>query len=182
MGTSVLVPIEEYLRTAYDPDREYVDGVLVERNVGEYHHSAVQALIAGYFLLLRQRYGQNWLALTEQRTRTRQGNDDQRRYRIPDVQVLAPGHRRSSVTIDPPLIAVEILSPEDSLKATVSKCAEYVELGTPHVWIVDPRARRVYTVGENGATEVPSLSVPFTCNCQTYEFPFAEMFAEMDQD
>src|ERR1035441_8349758 len=36
MATFTSVPVEEYLRTFYDPDREYVDGQLVERHVGEY--------------------------------------------------------------------------------------------------------------------------------------------------
>jgi len=39
------VPVEEYLRTTYHPDREYVEGQLVERNVGEYFHSLLQSLI-----------------------------------------------------------------------------------------------------------------------------------------
>ena len=35
MSVGTLVPLAEYLATAYDPDVEYVDGVLVERNVGD---------------------------------------------------------------------------------------------------------------------------------------------------
>jgi hypothetical protein len=46
MATLTAVPVEEYLRTSYDPDREYVDGQLVERHVGEYFHSLLQTLIA----------------------------------------------------------------------------------------------------------------------------------------
>lgn len=38
--------VEEYLRTTYRPDREYVDGRLVDRHVGEYTHSRLQFLIA----------------------------------------------------------------------------------------------------------------------------------------
>jgi hypothetical protein len=34
MPPSTIVPVEEYLRTIYDPDREYVDGALVERHGG----------------------------------------------------------------------------------------------------------------------------------------------------
>jgi len=46
MATLNAVPVEEYLRTYYDPDREYVDGQLVERrHVGEYFHSRMQHLI-----------------------------------------------------------------------------------------------------------------------------------------
>jgi hypothetical protein len=37
-----MIPVEEYLSTSYSPDKEYVDGVLVERNVGEKPHSKLQ--------------------------------------------------------------------------------------------------------------------------------------------
>jgi hypothetical protein len=40
MATSSAVPVEEYLRTTYHPDMEYLEGQLVERNVGEYFHSS----------------------------------------------------------------------------------------------------------------------------------------------
>jgi hypothetical protein len=38
---TTLVSLQEYLDTAYSPDREYVDGVVVERHVGERPHSLV---------------------------------------------------------------------------------------------------------------------------------------------
>ena len=43
------VSVEEYLRTSYpDADREYIDGRIVERNVGEVDHSDLQTAIAHY--------------------------------------------------------------------------------------------------------------------------------------
>jgi hypothetical protein len=33
------VSLKEYLATSYDPDVEYVDGVLEERNIGDWLHS-----------------------------------------------------------------------------------------------------------------------------------------------
>ena len=42
MSTGTLVSLEEYLNTSYDPDVEYVDGVLEERNVGDSLHSLIQ--------------------------------------------------------------------------------------------------------------------------------------------
>ena len=33
MSIGTTVPLAEYLSTSYDPDVEYVDGVLVQRNV-----------------------------------------------------------------------------------------------------------------------------------------------------
>ena len=38
--------VKEYLRTTYHPDREYVDGHLVERNVGERDRSLSPSLLA----------------------------------------------------------------------------------------------------------------------------------------
>jgi Uma2 family endonuclease len=49
MATSTLMSVEEYLRTSFsDADREYVDGRIVERNVGEIDHSHLQTQIAFY--------------------------------------------------------------------------------------------------------------------------------------
>ena len=49
MGTATLVSVEEYLRTSFpDADREYIDGRIVERNVGEVDHSDLQTAIAHY--------------------------------------------------------------------------------------------------------------------------------------
>lgn len=49
MKTSVLVPVEEYLRTMYDPDCDYVDGEVQERNWGERDHSDLQTEFVHYF-------------------------------------------------------------------------------------------------------------------------------------
>ena len=47
MDVTTLVSVEEYLRTSYpDADREYIDGRIVERNVGEVDHSDLQTAIA----------------------------------------------------------------------------------------------------------------------------------------
>ena len=36
------VPVEEYLSTSYQPDCEYDEGVVVERNLGEIEHAFLQ--------------------------------------------------------------------------------------------------------------------------------------------
>ncbi len=45
------VSLNEYLTTDYEPDCDYVDGELEERNLGEKEHSAVQAFLIGWFLM-----------------------------------------------------------------------------------------------------------------------------------
>ena len=75
------VPVEEYLRTSYEPDCEYVDGHLVERHVGEYFHSLLQSSIATSLVTReRERRFRAFIAL-------RIKISDEPRYRIPDVCV-----------------------------------------------------------------------------------------------
>jgi hypothetical protein len=43
------VPLEVYLKSSYEPDAEYVDGVIEERPMGENDHSAWQHALDGWF-------------------------------------------------------------------------------------------------------------------------------------
>ena len=45
MSTKAPVSVEEYLATTYDPDCDYVDGELLERNMGEKKTMAVCRLL-----------------------------------------------------------------------------------------------------------------------------------------
>jgi len=56
MGAGILISMEEYLDTAYSPDREYVDGRIVERNLGERDHSRPQRKLIGFFFERESRY------------------------------------------------------------------------------------------------------------------------------
>ena len=86
MVATTAIPVEEYLHTSYEPDMEYVNGQLVERNVGEYFHSMLQLLIGAELL---KRDGRGFRAFTEQRVRI----SAEPRYRIPDICVKALPHR-----------------------------------------------------------------------------------------
>ncbi len=46
MASAVQISIDEFNRTSYRPDREYIDGELRERNVGKWEHARIQALLA----------------------------------------------------------------------------------------------------------------------------------------
>lgn len=54
MATSTLIPVEEYLKTMYHPDCDYVDGMVVERNFGQRDHSDVQSNPVAFFELAIQ--------------------------------------------------------------------------------------------------------------------------------
>jgi hypothetical protein len=59
------VPVEEYLRTNYDPDCEYVDGQIVERNLGEKPHSRMQGELIFHLAAIAEDLGME--VLLEQR-------------------------------------------------------------------------------------------------------------------
>ena len=81
MGAATLISVEEYLHTNYDPDREYVDGEVVERNLGEKTHSTIQGNLIYHFRLSRDEWGVR--AYPEQR-----GQISPTHFRIPDVTVI----------------------------------------------------------------------------------------------
>jgi Uma2 family endonuclease len=49
MASAVQISIDEFNRTNYRPDREYIDGELRERNLGKWEHARIQALLAMWF-------------------------------------------------------------------------------------------------------------------------------------
>src|SRR5271165_7094137 len=139
MAVATLVPLEEYLHSSYDPDREYVEGRLIERNVGELDHSYLQNLISR---LLEHR---GLLAFPALRVQVADG-----RFRIPDV--LAERSMPAGRFLrHPPYIAVEILSREDRQREIVDKIDDYLAFGIPNIWFVDPRRRRVTVHNSSGS-------------------------------
>ena len=150
MSVGTLIPLEEYLNTSYDPDVEYVDGVLVERNVGDWLHSLIQRNIIVAFT---NKYPRIY-AVPELRSRTRPT-----RYRLPDVCVLlAPP--TTKYLLDSAFIATEILSEGDRMTEVLEKLGEYSAIGTPHIWLIDPRLRQMFTFHQNTLAAVEVLSTP----------------------
>ena len=145
MAVAAMVTLEEYLSTSYDPDREYVDGRLIERNVGELNHSFLQ-LILGMALK-----AQGLKTYVEARFQVRKN-----RFRIPDVMALAPGQKRAShYQAEAPYIVIEIVSPDDRVGDLGAKLQDYFDAGVPNIWVVDPRAQTL-TVHEPGSTRTIS--------------------------
>ncbi|MDP9039411.1 MAG: Uma2 family endonuclease [Acidobacteriota bacterium] len=133
MATAIQIPVSEYLSTHYDPDRDYVDGELRERNVGQWDHARVQWLLALWF----GTHEREWsiVGSTEQRTRVSPS-----RIRIADLAILRPGTQQDVLT-DPPLLIIEILSPDDTYSELQERCEDYRAMGVQTIWIIDPKTR-----------------------------------------
>ncbi len=146
-GDVKLVPVEEYLGTTYRPDCDYVDGEVLERNVGEHDHSDLQSEFAHNFRTRRKQWKVH--AVVEQRVQVAE-----RRYRIPDVCVVAGGGPYPPIYNAPPFICIEILSKKDTLASTQDRIDDYLKFGVRYVWLINPRNRRAWVHTSEGSREV----------------------------
>jgi Uma2 family endonuclease len=133
------MPLEEYLATRYpEGDREHLDGVVVERNGGTPGHSALQKILIVHLSAFEKPL--KIAVRPECRTRI-----EETRFRVPDVLVMErPFRQTDRAVIDPPLLIVEILSPEDRLSETLRRFREYEKLGVRHIVQMDPEDRTTY--------------------------------------
>ena len=145
MGTAALISVEEYLATSYSPDCDYVDGELVERNLGTRDHSRLQGEIPGWFRDRRREL--RLRTYPEQRIRV-----SQRRFRIPDICVYH-NEPDEQVFTQPPYICIEILSAEDRFPRLQGKCDDFLKMGIVNLWVIDPESQRAWTITQAGHLE-----------------------------
>jgi Uma2 family endonuclease len=170
MTTATLVPLAEYLHTSYHPEREWVDGELRERNMGDLPHSSVQAFFTTFFTTRGKQLGLR--VYPELRTQV-----SQRNYRVSDVLVRGRELPAERIITTPPLLCIEILSPDDRMSDIQEKLEDYLAMGVDALWIIDPRRRKAMLVDRDGQRPVTELTLA------GYEvrIPLADVFAELDE-
>ena len=129
--------VDEYLHTTFDgADREYLDGEVVERNMGNKSHGRLQGWLVRLLGSHEERTG--LYLIPEVRHRVQEA-----RYRIPDIAVFE-GEPESEIPSTPPLIAIEILSPDDRIGYIVPKL-EVPSVGrAPHLACRPGRPKAVH--------------------------------------
>ncbi len=158
-----LVSVEEYLRTSFsDGDREYIDGTIVERNLGEKDHSRAQRELVYFFRNHQDTHGTH--AFPEQRVQVKPT-----RFRVPDVCVYLDREPQEQVFRTPPFLVVEVLSKDDRPGDLQEKVRDYLEFGVAYVWVIDPRAHSAHVFTADGSSEVsdgvlraaePAIEIP----------------------
>src|SRR5215467_16283846 len=118
MATRTLISVEEYLSTSYEPDCDYVDGVIEERNLGELDHGWLQALLISYFFARRKEWGIS--VIPELRVQVKPT-----RFRVPDVCVVIGGKPGEQILTKPPFLCIESLSPEDRMSRVEQRIDDY---------------------------------------------------------
>ena len=165
MSTIAVVPLAEYLSTSYRPDCEYIDGEILERNVGEWDHSRLQILLGRYLGNREAEWG--ILAVVEQRVQVKPA-----RFRVPDVSVLTCPPE-GQILSKPPFLCIEILSPGDRMTEMQERIADYLEFGVAYVWLINPQNQRAFVYTRESIEEVRD-GILFTHNPEI-RVPLAEL-------
>jgi Uma2 family endonuclease len=152
MASSTLMSVGEYLKTAYRPDRDLVDGRVEQRNVGEHDHAALQAALILWF----GQHQKEWSieVLPEQRIQI-----SPMRFRVPDVCVVSLDQPVEQTLTSPTLVCVEILSPEGTMRRMQERIEDYRKMGIQNIWILDPGTGRGYDCQPSGWLEATQFEV-----------------------
>jgi Uma2 family endonuclease len=168
MGATTLVSVEEYLATEYEPDCDYVDGVLEERNVGEKDHGKVQKAVLLFLGAREKQLG--IFAVPEQRLEVAPN-----RYRVPDVCVVLGPEPDEQVFTKPPFLCIEVLSREDRARRVQRRLSDYFAMGVEYVWVIDPESREAWI---HSRTEPVQQVTDGVLRAGPIEVPVAELFGE----
>ncbi len=147
ISTATAVSLSDYLNTSYRPDCEYLNGELLERNVGDWDHSRLQMLLSQYLFAREKQWG--IVVVPEQRVQVKA-----RRFRVPDITVIAGDPPDGPMITKSPFLCVEILSPNDRLAEMQDRIDDYISFGVSSVWLINPRTRQTYSYTAAGIREV----------------------------
>jgi Uma2 family endonuclease len=128
---AALISLDEYLRTSYHPDCDFIEGEVLERNVGKRKHGYAQARVAAWFIQRQQTLRLE--AITELRMRV-----GPNRIRIPDAVFCEMPLPEEEIFTSPPYLCVEVMSPDDTIAAMEDRLDDYLQFRVPNVWVIEP--------------------------------------------
>ena len=163
---TTLVSVEEYLRTNYEPNCEYIDGVLRRKPMPTRKHGLLEARLAQ---LINVGFTE-FEAGCEVTVQIRAG-----KYLVPDLIIQRRDHIQDPYPIDPVHVCIEILSPDDRISEVFAKCEDYHSWGVETTWIVDPESRRAW---EYRKGQLPSEAPgDGSLRAEGIAIPLAEVFS-----
>ena len=151
-----LISPEEYLSMSFgDREPEYVRGELIYRPMPDYAHAFIQMMLGS--MLIQALSAQGYTVLSELRSRLAPDN-----YRLPDIAVYGPGQQAEPVPSEPPRIAIEIISKDESHSEMLQKLEDYQAWGVANIWTVDPRRKKLSVFADDALKNVDALKLAGT--------------------
>ena len=151
MATKAQITAEQYLHMTFEHDAEYVRGEIVERALPDLNHSRTQARACFAMEELHSRFR----LIPCIGVRTKLATD---LFRIADVAVFSMCPKEDYPE-QPPLVIVEVVSPDNGYYYLVEKVEDYRVWGVPNIWVVDPLAKRLSLYTASGLQYVSSLAL-----------------------
>ncbi len=87
--------------------------------------------------------------------------------------VIGAGQKIYRYPKTPPLVCIEVLSPEDTWRRLQAVVNDYCEMGAKSVWALDPETRVAYNCDLEGFHKIEEQVVPGT----TIRITVAEVFS-----
>jgi len=155
MTTTPVTPVsvDEYLNNRYEPDVDYVDGKLEERNVGEIEHSDLVMALSHWL----QSHAREWQIRVRPDVRIQVAPT---RFRVPDIALCSRSSQDKRIVQEAPLVVVEVLSPEDRIGRYQQRIADYRGMGIRAIWTVDPQTQRGWDCSSGNWIEATQFRLP----------------------
>ena len=158
-AATTFVTVEEYLRSSFEPDAEYIGGEIEERAVGENDHSDWQKAILFWF----EQQAKAGQIRVRPELRIQVASDC---FLVPDVTLLDRNRPIEQIVTHPPVAVFEILSPADALKRVMTKCGRYEQMGIRTILVIDPDGPKYrYASGRLEPLEARAFDIP-GCLCR----------------
>ncbi len=178
--TKTVYSFEEYLTYDDGTDNRYelIDGKLELMNPPTFRHLLISKFIEQNFDAQIKKLNLPWMCFREAGIRT-----GWRKSRLSDVYVVTSEQvmeflDESAVCQSPPLLIVEVVSPESVKRDYRYKRSEYAALEIPEYWIVDPIESKVtILLLEEGLYE----DTEFTVNQKIISRTFPELDLTVEQ-
>lgn len=193
MATKTRVTLEEFLALPdSEPGSEYIDGEVIEREMGDEPHSTLTAVM---WSILNQWLSTNSIGRVQIEYRCIFGPVGGTRAFVPDVLVVTHERRAAGIAARPanvrskhlyaaPNIAIEIMSPEQSASRFAEKIQFYLAHGVDVTWVIDPieETVTVFRRGEDSRSLQPGDVLDEPTLLPGFSLPVEEIFARIRED
>ena len=143
MTTKLLMTEREYLDTLANSNRfEFCNGVVTEKR-GEFMTKRKHVTLATKLTVLLDGYASRTGGYAGQTPTTNVSGGPERVYRMPDLGYWAADRPVGDPVFDPPTLAIELVSKDQSVPELRKKCRFYRQRGIPVVWLIDPERESV---------------------------------------
>ncbi len=167
----MIFSLDVYLHTCYRPDCDWLEGEVKERNTGEGQHSVVHGFFIYYFATREEAWDIRVFPSLRMRV-------SETRIRVADVAVLLRSAPYEEIPTVAPLLCIEVMSSEQRMSEIEERAQDYLAMGVPMVWMVDPLRRTAFVLDASGQRQVmETLEVPGT----EIRVTLAHVFAELDE-